>query len=1222
MSSNRLDETLATPAPDSETVMGLEAQNCSPTATAQGTSIASSSTHPHDHGLSNEEVSILQLPSDFAKTPATCYQPGYHSFVFSEDWNRSPISENQTEPIDEKSLILTAFKVLLARYTQQETIAVGVNLVDIHADAIHIKASSQTCSQIVIEQSAQTLMQQSSAILEQDAAAGQTGLARSQCPVALTFLSGDCPFETPDHGITWLQNHSHEFDDDADLHLVVVPSEQGAAGIWLYNANLFSPETVQRLCGHFQTVLTGIQQSPACSISQLPLLTAAEQHQLLVEWRGATADYPQVPVYRTIESFAQETPEAIALRFQDQSLTYAALNERANQLAHYLNHLGVAAGDRVAVFIQPCLEIGTALLGIFKAGGVYVPLDPTHPAERLAVILEDTQAKVILTQSSLLPHLPESTAHVICFDQSEETIRASPAHPLQNGVDLDQTAYIIYTSGTTGKPKGVMASHRNLINYILATQEKLGFNQQDVIPAIARFTFSISLFELLSPLVAGGTLVVLEREHILDFPRLAETLEQLTMLHTVPSLMRRLVNYIQEQGLDIQKFHKVKHVFTGGDIVPADLLEDLKKAFANASVGVLYGCSEVSSLCATFPVPRDQTIAKSRVGKPFNNVVIRLYDAQQNLVPIGVPGEIYVGGAGVTQGYLNRAELTQEKFVAIDGHKFYRTGDLGRFGADGNLEFLGRADFQIKLRGIRIELGDIESMLRRLPGVKDGVVAAHDLGSGEKSLVAYIVLDAGLVGDQPQTAVIGEIREFLATQLPGYMLPAAYIVLEAMPLNANQKVDRRALPLPSPENLAGSRPFLAPRNAVEQQLADLWQATLGIQRISVQDNFFELGGDSLLAVALVTQIEAKLGKKLPVSAFVTAPTIAQLAASLSSTQELEIQNSLVLLREGGSEPPIFFIHDGDGEILLYRNLAHCLKPGHPVYGIQPYSSKGHSVLHTRFTDMAAYYVKQIRAIQPEGPYFLNGLCVGGILAFEMALQLQQQGQTIGMVGLIDAADVAAAKRSGVIASRRLNSLSQSFGKHQHLDRKQRLLRGMLALAKKSRNVLAYEVESRINQTSNTLKVKLLRHCLDRGMKLPECLQPLSPRTVFQFAGKDYIPQKQYQGEVLLFRATQKSDAFAGTLIDDTPYSELFSDPLLGWEQRVTNGVKAYDIPGGHSSMLQQPNVQVMAETMQAYIDAAINAAIAHPSHQLVKEQSEDASENAIGEGEIEYSLAS
>ncbi len=1144
--------------------------------------------------FASQESSILQLPWDFPKMPDTAYCAGYHSFMQSD--RRAESVQSQSQTLHQRSLVLAAFNTLFYRYTQQETITVSLNLVGNDRDVYPI---TEIRSQLNGELTGQSLVCHTSELLDNVSQKSSSSLAnlstpgvvelRSPLPVSITLVEPGAALETQSQWLNWLQDRDHKLLHQQDLQLVVACQQQPLSGIWIYNANLFKPGTIQRLAGHFETILTAfvasVDSNVDIAISQLSLLTAAEQHQLLVEWNSPSVAYSQIPVFRHIEAHAVQYPEAIAVTFHDQHLTYQELDHRANQLAHYLVETGVTAGDRVAVCIQPALEIGIVLLGIFKAGGVYVPLDPTHPTDRLAAILEDTQAKVVLTQTQLLPVLPAIAAPILCVDQ-QETWSMFPMSSLDVAIDLDQTAYIIYTSGTTGKPKGVMASHRNLVNYIFATQDRLGFDRQDVMPSIARYTFSIALFELLSPLAAGGTLVLLEREHVLDFARLTQTLERLTMLHTVPSLMQKLVTYIKENQIDPQTFQGMKHVFTGGDTVPADLLEALKEVFPNAKVAVLYGCSEVSSLCATFPVPRDRTISRSRIGKPFNNVTIRLYDPAQNLVPIGVPGEIYVSGAGVTQGYLNRDDLTQEKFILMDGQRFYKTGDLGRLDADGNVEFLGRADFQIKLRGIRIELGDIESTLRRAPGVREGVVMAQELGR-EKSLIAYVVLDP------TKNPAIADIRLFLQAQLPDYMVPAGFVVLDAMPLNPNQKVDRRALPLPTPENLAGARPFLAPRNDVEHQLVELWEAAIGTQPIGIQDNFFELGGNSLLAVSLITQIEQSLGKKLPVSAFVTTPTIAELATSLTETPSAPAQNSLVLLRDGTTKLPIFFIHDGDGETLLYRNLALCLKPGHPVYGIQPYSRPGHPILHTSFTEMATYYLEQIRAIQPEGPYFLSGLCIGGILAFEIALQLQLQNQTVGMVGLLDAADVAAAKRSRVIANKRFSNFSKSLGKQQHLNRQHHLFEKMLASGKKVRNLVAYEVGSKVRRYTNTIKIRMFKSYLDQEMMMPKFLQNISPRTIFQFAEKNYSPQGLYQGEVLLLRATQASNTFDNTPIDDTPYAEFFTDPLLGWENRVTQGVKAYDLAGGHSSMLQPPNVQVMAEKMQAWIDAAI----ATPSHQ-------------------------
>ena len=386
--------------------------------------------------------------------------------------------------------------------------------------------------------------------------------------------------------------------------------------------------------------------------------------------------------------------------------------------------------------------------------------------------------------------------------------------------------------------------------------------------------------------------------------------------------------------------------------------------------------------------------------------------------------------------------------------------------------------------------------------------------------------------------------------------------------------------------MAGFQPFVAPRDEWEHQLTVIWEAALGIQPIGVHDNFFEVGGNSLLAVSVMAQVEAVFGITLPLSELLSAPTIAQLAALISQPGQLDQRSSLVLLREGGTQPPVFFIHDGEGETLLYRNLAYCLKPEHPVYGIQPYSQECHPILHTRIAEMAIYHIEQIRTVQPNGPYLLGGLCVGGFLAFEIARQLQMQGQTVAMVALIDTADVEATERSGLLANQRLSSFSQSLspgGKGNP----QQLLAILKKASQKIYNLISYETQTKLKKVQNQAKIKLFRYCLDHDRTIPLFLHHLSVRIVLKFAEREYIPQAPYEGELLLFLATQKSDRFDGTLIDDTPYADIYSDSLLGWGNRAVAGIKVHTNPGGHSSMLQAPNVQVMATQMQAYIDAAI-----------------------------------
>ncbi|HIK19452.1 MAG TPA: hypothetical protein IGS53_29810 [Leptolyngbyaceae cyanobacterium M33_DOE_097] len=394
------------------------------------------------------------------------------------------------------------------------------------------------------------------------------------------------------------------------------------------------------------------------------------------------------------------------------------------------------------------------------------------------------------------------------------------------------------------------------------------------------------------------------------------------------------------------------------------------------------------------------------------------------------------------------------------------------------------------------------------------------------------------------------------------------------------------------KQVVANRPYVAPRNQLEKQLAQIWESVLGIQTVGVQDNFFDLGGHSLLAVSLFHELEQQLGKQLPLSTLITAPTIAQLATYFEPSGQTQTHASIVPLKPGAGKPPIFLIHDGDGETLLYQGLAHHLDANVPVYGVQPYRCDGHPILHTRIAEMVAYYIEQIQAVQPEGPYFLGGLCAGGVLAFEIARQLQLQGQEIGMVAIIDAADVEAEEQAGYITSQRRDSFSKVLRDSKQLPLVNRSLFILNQMRQKATNVIAYELQKRYQTLRDRVQLKLFQTCLDRQLTLPKWLQNIPVRTILVWAQSKYVPDTALKGEVLLFRATEKSSVFDGTAIDDTPYVELYADPLLGWEQRVTETVKVYDIPGGHSSMLQEPNVQVMAAVIQSYWNSVQTAAIA------------------------------
>jgi amino acid adenylation domain-containing protein len=567
-------------------------------------------------------------------------------------------------------------------------------------------------------------------------------------------------------------------------------------------------------------------------------------------------------VHEAFEARASATPAATAVRFKNERLSYGELNARANQLSHHLRRLGIGRASPVVVCLEPGLDIVVALLAVFKAGAVYVPLDPGYPAARITAMLDDTNPALVVTSRRLAVKLPFGARATLELDGAASWLRELPFENPGLQLESEQTATIFYTSGTTGTPKGVMASQANVTSYVGLAQARYAFRSSDIGPAIARFSFSISIFELLSPLAAGGTLLMLEREQVLDLPTLAETLREVTFFHAGPSLLRSLLAYIKRHYDDPQAFARVRHASSGGDMVPVDVLSALREVFPEAELFVIYGCSEISCMGCTYPVPRDVPLLKSYVGRPFAGVSVEVVNDELEPVATGVVGEVLFAGPGVVQGYLNRPELTAQKFIERHGSRFYKTGDRGRFSEEGLLELLGRSDFQVQLRGMRVELGEIEHHLRKAPGVSNGVVVAKQLSDDEKALVAYVVADDRACGNGAERTAA--IRDYLTQHLPDYMVPGTFVELAALPLNHNMKIDRRALPDPPQlaQRVAHGPALREPETATERQLAELWKSSLRVERVGLDDNFFDLGGHSMLALQLILEVDRQLGVTL------------------------------------------------------------------------------------------------------------------------------------------------------------------------------------------------------------------------------------------------------------------------------------------------------------------------------------------------------------------------
>jgi amino acid adenylation domain-containing protein len=681
------------------------------------------------------------------------------------------------------------------------------------------------------------------------------------------------------------------------LTVVAVPRQQMLVRI-SYDTNRFDDGTITRLLGHFQTLLEGIISNPEARVSQLSLLTEFEKQQLLIDGHNSEVDYPvDKCIHQLFEEQVERTPDAVAVVFECQQLTYNELNCRANQLAHYLQSLGVKPDELVGICVERSLEMIVGILGILKAGGAYVPLDPEYPQERLNFMLEDSQVKVLVTQAKLVESIPQHQAQLICLDTDWEKIAQNITSNPESGVKPDNLTYIIYTSGSTGKPKGVLVNHANVVRLFAATDSWYHFNSQDVWTLFHSYAFDFSVWEMWGALLYGGRLVIVPYLVTRSPESFYELLcqEKVTILNQTPTAFRQLIQaeesvkgdispLLREVGKDsvTETDLSLRLVIFGGESLEINSLQPWFDRHGDQLPQLvnMYGITETTVHVTYRPLSMaDVNSTASVIGRPLPDLQVYLLDQYLQPVPVGVPGEMYVGGAGVAKGYLNRPELTTERFISSPfehSNKLYKTGDLARYWPNGELEYLGRIDNQVKIRGFRIELGEIEALLASHPQIWETVVLVWDDTAGDKRLVAYIV-------PQPEiTIIIDEIRQFLKAKLPDYMVPNAFVILEALPLTTNGKIDRRALP---PPNLDISDKYVAPSTPIEEILVNIWSEVLKVEKVGINDNFFELGGHSLLATQLVAQIRDRLKIELPLRQLFNTATLAELAQGIEQLKQ-------------------------------------------------------------------------------------------------------------------------------------------------------------------------------------------------------------------------------------------------------------------------------------------------------------------------------------------------
>jgi amino acid adenylation domain-containing protein len=896
-----------------------------------------------------------------------------------------------------------------------------------------------------------------------------------------------------------------------------------------YRTDLFEHVTILRLTQHLENLLRNACENPATQISQLTILTEQERRQVLFEWNATDQPCPQGCVHELFEKQAERTPEAIALIDGDRRITYRELNQQANRLAHDLLGRGVGPEVLVGVCMEQSWRAVVGIMGILKAGGAYVPLDPSYPPQRLGEMAEDAKLSWVVTSARCRDLVPPGVEIVsieaACADQPGDSV----VNPVSRTTP-DSAAYVLYTSGSTGKPKAIVGIHRSVINGLTF----IAYEPDEICCLNAFLTFGFSIAVLFLPLMSGVPLVIVPKDDLKDINGLMDILERERVTRIV------LATPVFKQMLDLgpktlSKLRTIRSVGLAGAALTPDIVTRFSELMPQAKLHNGYSSSEIGTLATLWNVPEESIRRRETlIGRPLPNTRIYILDGAMNPVPIGLPGEIFVGAPHLARGYLNSPDLTAERFLpdpfnATPGARMYRSGDLGRYLPSGDIEYLGRADDQVKIRGFRVELAEIEAALCSHPAVAQAVVVPRD--SQNTSLTGYIVWRS------ESSASSLELRRFLTDRLPDFMLPASFTPIAQVPLLASGKVDRSALPTPTGGDLRDT-PAVAPANDVEAWLFHLWESVLGISKFGVCDNFFDLGGNSLESAAVVSRIEERINRRVPPAIFFKECTIRRFAAYLDHADRY---SSGFVPIQIGSQPALYFIRPQ----MSTRLVAEKIGSHHTLIGVEIPESELPGL-----EPMASTIARRIREYQPDPPYYLAGWCAGGNLAFEIARQLEDAGTPADIVILFESFNFA--------RMRRIRHWYERIRWHfSHL------------LKSPVSDVPAY-LRKRVEQVSRHAIV-LARFTTYRLWPRLEADSQRSSAVedeALNRASYDYVPG-EYTGKVVLFKAA-------------VPQHSLSHDSTLGW-QGVAPNLEIIDVPGDHVTMFSPPNVDVLASKLAALL---------------------------------------
>jgi len=1135
---------------------------------------------------------VLELPTDQQRPPIQTYRGATQSLMLPQRLTASLIALSQQESVTLFMTLLAVFGTLLHRYTGQEDVSIGSPFAGrdrletegligffINTVVLRLNFSGHPSFRSLLSRVQNVVL---GAYTHQDMPFEklveelQPERDTSRNPLFQVWFNmlnlGDIQLELP--GLSCEPISMPEPASMFDLSLYVIEQKQEIQLKLVYNVDLFAPERMAQMLEQFNHLLIQILENPDVSIADVSLVTPLTQsllpnpqQPLCPQWQGT--------VHTFFSEQAQRIPQQLAVVDAQVSLTYAELDKSANQLANYLLANKIQSQDIIAIYGDRSAALVVSILGVLKAGAAFIILDPGYPASRLIDCLQLVQPRGWL-QITAARELPKDLLEYIdlsckCRLQLPSNSTTAVHSLLQDyttadprvRVEADHLAYVAFTSGSTGKAKGVKGTHRPLSHFIKWQIKTFGLNQSDKFSLLSGLSHDPLLRDIFTPLSLGATLCIPDQKDIETSGQLASWMQQrqISIAHLTPAMAQLLT------AKTTTITTALRYVFFAGDVLTQQNVNRIRN-FAPLSTCVnYYGATETPQAMGYFIIPHDswgevssfkQTIP---LGRGIEDVQLLVFTSKLQLAGIGEVGEIYVRTPYLASGYIGNHEA-QERFILnplteIPSDKLYKTGDIGRYLPDGNIEILGRIDHQVKIRGFRIELGEIEATLGKYPTVQETVAIAPEDVSGDKQLVAYVVPKSN------QLCTTEDLRHFLKEKLPSYMIPTAFVMLESLPLTPNGKVDRLALPVLEQVRQEAEQTCVAPRDHLESQLVQIWQQVLGIQRVSIRENFFDLGGHSLLAIKLFGQIQTQFNQKLPITTLFGSGTVEALADVLRQQQKKPFEHqvliaeqenlepawsSLVEIQPNGSRPPLFCIHALGGGVLCYHSLAQHLGSDQPVYGLQPKGLDGKEPPLTRVEEMAFHYIREIQTIQPNGPYFLAGYSFGGIVAFEMAQQLHSRGEKVELLAMLDTCLPNSSTR---------------------LPFRRRVLVHVDNLLEQGPGYLRHKLVGWSEHGKYSLREKYMRFL---GIKetLPEDDKHLEVMDANVQAASKYTFQV-YSGRIILFRTDDKSRTEA--------VGEQY-DLQFGWGSLVSGGIEIHHIPGSHNTFLLEPHVRVLAKKLK------------------------------------------